>query len=347
MATLQYVRSPHSVPSSAIALGAQQPSPSSAVYIRPATAVAPLQPTPLARPPAFYPASSPGSHSYVSPQLPQTFVSQPAVPASGYFQGARGPAGSTFMTLAAPARAPAPALSSGLANVRAMTSSGATNSVPQSYALESALSWVEQRRACPNDFDESFMSFMMALRGWGFFDGLQTSADGMLRLNIPFCNQFHEAPLLLSFLFDNVLPRCGASGVSIWGGDVKDGSDMWRQMQAYAAHTYGAERVQMDLQQADTSVTPPPPGATLLYGAHPCATHGGPWPAIIEHCLKSCQQGGRCVFTNFYRFEADKTAEMCRTAGFQCEIRENPRYAGMPEPSQYTYFRYLVLVQIR
>mmetsp|Transcript_76103 Transcript_76103/g.219822 ORF Transcript_76103/g.219822 Transcript_76103/m.219822 type:complete len:601 (+) Transcript_76103:57-1859(+) len=194
--------------------------------------------------------------------------------------------------------------------------------------------------------DEAYRSFLAMLASRGLFDGLPLDASGALRVNLPFCHDFFEAPLLLPFLAERFLALAGgmpsAQSVAAFGCDLTPQPLWWKGWEAWAQQTFHStvslKLSEMDLQKSQL------PDAALAIGLHPEVTNGGPWPGIIANVLRSLLPGGRCAFATFYSMEAEATAKVCTDFGVACDIVENPYYVDQPPDAIGTSLRYAVVV---
>lgn len=177
----------------------------------------------------------------------------------------------------------------------------------------------------------------------GVFDRLPLDASGALTVSAPFCGEFFEAPLLLPFLSEAVLDRGHAAALSVFGCDVAAAPRWWPAWQEWAAHEF-AGRVSLRFQQQYLE-REQPPQAGLILAVHPEAASGGPWEKILANVIRSRAPGGRCVFVTFYAPEAEAVVRACRGLGVQCEVGENPHYAGRPALANGTHHRHFVVVR--
>merc|ERR1712196_519150 len=75
------------------------------------------------------------------------------------------------------------------------------------------------------------------------------------------------------------------------------------------------------------------------------------WQQIIPNVLRSCTEGGLCVFASFYEHEVQAIEQICLGHGRRVDIRENPFYLTDPEPVYTDYLgvaahplRFIVIV---
>eukprot|EP00445_Apocalathium_hangoei_P042477 CAMPEP_0203971680 /NCGR_PEP_ID=MMETSP0359-20131031/98601_1 /ASSEMBLY_ACC=CAM_ASM_000338 /TAXON_ID=268821 /ORGANISM="Scrippsiella Hangoei, Strain SHTV-5" /LENGTH=600 /DNA_ID=CAMNT_0050909665 /DNA_START=44 /DNA_END=1846 /DNA_ORIENTATION=- len=211
-----------------------------------------------------------------------------------------------------------------------------------SVALATAITWVKQREAAPDQRDQAYLSFLRALSTeWRVLEGLPTDASGTLHVSTPFCQQFFEAPLLLPFLKEHVLDTGRAKGIATFGSDVKPEPFWWPAWEEWVPCMLGPHVV-LHLKAQDLA-RELPAAAGLVLAVHPEVTTGGPWPVIIANVLRSCVPGGRCVFATFYAQEAEEVARICRSVGVPCSVRESPFYAGRPATEVGTFLRFAVI----
>jgi len=210
--------------------------------------------------------------------------------------------------------------------------------------LSMAQSVIARDSSVSDPRNEAYSSWLGLLESRGVFRGLPVDKSGLLRVGAPFCYDFFEAPRLLPFLMERLAVAApSASGVAVFGSDLQPSGTWWPIWEAWTRHVYGDRRVTLELRQQDLEKEHLPQSGLIL-GLHPEVTKGGPWHTIIRNILRSRAVGGRAVFANFYEFEAEETAKVCRSCGAVCEIVENPYYAGKPPNEMGTYLRYAVIV---
>jgi len=208
-------------------------------------------------------------------------------------------------------------------------------------ALSLAVGYISQKREPPEHM-LAYRAVLEALVSWDLVRGLPLCADGTLRVNVPFCHSFHEAPDLFQWLADQRLAESsGARGIALAGCDLEPQDMWWRAWEAWAQHSF-PQKISAQLQQQDLSQVGQPPGGLVL-ACHPEVTRGGVWNSIMANVLSSVLPGGTCVFTTFYKSEAEAALQHCRSRSPRSEIRENPFYAGRVEGELYTHYRYIVI----
>lgn len=209
--------------------------------------------------------------------------------------------------------------------------------------VEEILAKVAARQASPTNRDLAYHSFLQLLLGLGMFENLPLDGSGILRVNMPFCGAFSEAPMLLPFLVERV-SRLGARcrGISVWGSDLEALPLMWQTYQEWSKRNLG-DRVQLMLSQQDLEKETLPQ-AGLIIAVHPRATLFGPWYGILAHVFQSRVQGGRCIVATFFEWEAQAVEKIYRSLGVQVEIRQNPFYSSYAPDAEATPLRYAVIV---
>lgn len=208
--------------------------------------------------------------------------------------------------------------------------------------LAVAMDLAKKSQSTKDGRDGAYRRFMESLETWGFLAQLPLDAAGVLHVAAPFCHDFFEAPHLLPFLASRFLRPGGARALEVRGCDVREQSFWWGAWEKWAQHTFGG-RVRLELKQQDLVLSAQPPSGLIL-AAHPEVTNGGPWLPILENVLRSRVKGARCVFATFFRQEAEAAAQICRSHGASCEIRENPFYAGRPADEVGTFHRFMVIL---
>uniref|UniRef100_A0A7S1WY14 Uncharacterized protein n=1 Tax=Alexandrium catenella TaxID=2925 RepID=A0A7S1WY14_ALECA len=253
-------------------------------------AVLPMQP---ALQPVVWPAARPVVQqvaAQVPPQLHQVrgqpfAAAQAVVPAPAQLQ--------------APLRQPLP---------------GASGAGPQTSHLSLSL----------ENINRHFRQMLQFVAAHGFFQGPLAGAQGDIRINIPFCGSFSEAPTMASFVLDELLPSIpGARSARLYCSDVRCCGT-----EAMTTMIPADPRLRYEIQEKDLGSEMLPP-AELAIGLHPQPLTKTPdrlWERIIENVLRSSK---RCLFTCWMKSEAEELVRICSSLGSTCSLQRNP--SPLPE----------------
>lgn len=195
----------------------------------------------------------------------------------------------------------------------------------------------------PEDYVGPYEAMLQFLTERGVFVGLPKDAQGVLRVNIPFCSSILEMSSLVPFLTQTFLERQGCKSVAISAADVQDQADTWSVLMRGVRQS--CPNMSLHIRCADLAKESMPPAALIL-GIHPEAANEGPWQQIITNIVRGIVPGGLCVFATFFEFESETVVQMCANVGAKAEVFANPYYDNHPCPFS-PYMRFIIVLRGR
>merc|ERR1711920_956029 len=176
--------------------------------------------------------------------------------------------------------------------------------------------------------------------------------QGILHVAAPFCGSLAELPVLAEFLVQRYMTKQLVSAVSIFASDYLDWGargGYWQQKAKYIPRKHPGMTIEfrtLDLAKETH------PSSALIFGIHPeCTTQKdeSPWPDILSNVFKSTLPGGLCTIATYKYDEMEVVCQICKDAGFDFEMHENPYWLAnpLPEGTSPSFLRFLILVRGR
>jgi len=168
---------------------------------------------------------------------------------------------------------------------------------------------------------------------------LVPDGSGVVRVAVPFCGSFLEAPVVDAWL-RRLLPSLPAvRSIDVHAHDIHHTADFPVQTLNKGPHiTYRASHIDL--------VRQPMPPADLTLGIHPMITGAG-WDAIVTNVLKNSRVA---VFFMFAEVEKETLEGICQRSGHLCVAKRNPfgraQFVGKGvDPDQLKRYNWLAFVQ--
>jgi len=192
-----------------------------------------------------------------------------------------------------------------------------------------------------------FEQFLAILQDRAVFADAHPAEDSAatLRISVPFCGAFFEAPVLAKFLSRLLDTRKDFSEVHVLGSDVLPGA-----ARVALASVPADERVHFRYEHLDLAASPLPP-ADLVLGLHPEATRSETaelWKAIVAQCVRAAPMA---IFATLHRCEADLVSQHALAAGAtSVDVQDGLPAAELPRGDPgvgYDNLRFCHLVFVR